>query len=219
MSRDFLTNPTTEISIHRISILWAPNSSLKPTPLNWSLTHKALVFLLSTPTGLGGFLSTTFLSDSNDLSVFLLSFPTGLGGFSLIDLSDFLPQFSHWVRRFFTKTKWLCFYKQLIINRLILFLSFPMGLGGFLSINLAGFLPQFSHWVRRFFTRLSKWLHVWRGSRLRGKTIVMPWLRDPDSVSMVTWSRYQVIFCFQSNFQPNCLFRSSYKAIAYSTIL
>ena len=29
----------------------------------------------------------------NDFSVFLLSFPTGLGGFSLIDLAGFLPQF------------------------------------------------------------------------------------------------------------------------------
>ena len=37
---------------------------------------------------------------------------------------------------------------------------------------------------------------------------------DLDSVSMVTWSRYQVIFCFWLNY----LFRSSYKAIAYSTI-
>ena len=47
----------------------------------------------------------------------------------------------------------------------------------------------------------------------------MPWSRDPDSVSMVTWSRYRVILRFQPNFQPNYLFRSSYEAIAYSTIL
>ena len=39
-------------------------------------------------------------------------------------------------------------------------------------------------------------------------------LRDLDSISMVIWSRYRVILCFQ----PNYLFRSFYKAIAYFTI-
>ena len=64
---------------------------LRSTFLNYSLTHKASVFLLSTPTGLGGFLSTTFLSDSNNLLVFPLSFSTGLGSFSSIDSSGFPP--------------------------------------------------------------------------------------------------------------------------------
>ena len=105
---------------------------LRPTPLNCSLTHKASVFLLSTPTGLGGFSSTTFLSDSNDLSVFLLSFPTGLGGFSSIDSSGFPPQFSHWVRRFFHQDRMTMFFiddlSTYVVNDLSVFLlSFPLG--------------------------------------------------------------------------------------------
>ena len=61
-SCDFLTDPTTEISIYQISIFWAPTSSLRPTLLNYSLMHKAPVFLLSTPIELKGFLLTTSLS-------------------------------------------------------------------------------------------------------------------------------------------------------------
>ena len=51
--------------------------------------------------------------------------------------------------------------------------------------------------------------------KLDNKIFVISWSRDLDSVSIVTWSRYRVILCFQ----PNYLFCSSYKAIAYSTIL
>ena len=82
---------------------------LRPTPLNYSFTHKALVFFFSTPTALGSFSSTTFLPDFiNDLLVFLLRFSTGLGSFSSIDLAGFFSQFFYWVRRFFTKLpKWL----------------------------------------------------------------------------------------------------------------
>ena len=169
-----------QIFIHQSSILWAPTSSLRPTPLNYSLTHKASIFILSIPTTLGGFSLTIFLFTtllmifrfSSSVSLlgwevfhrsiclfYLLSFPTGLGGF-------------------FTTIEWLCFHQQIITNCLIFFLSFPTGLGSFLSIDLAGFPPQFSYWVRRFFTKLPKWLHVRRGSRLRGKAIVMPWSRD-----------------------------------------
>ena len=77
-SRDFLIDPTIKIFIHQISILQAPNSSLRPTLLNYSLMHKASVFFLSIPTRLGGFLSTTFPSTTLSMifrffsSVFLL---------------------------------------------------------------------------------------------------------------------------------------------------
>ena len=99
-SRDFLTN-----LFIKISILWAPNSLLRLTPFNCSFTHKASVFLLSTSTGLGGFSSTTLLSDFNDLLVFLFSFPTGLGGFSSINSSGYLLSFSTRLAVVFTKTK------------------------------------------------------------------------------------------------------------------
>ena len=99
--------------------------------------HKALVFLLSTPTGLGGFSSTTFLSDSNNLLVFLLGFPIGLGGFSLIDLSGFPPQFFHWVKRFFHQDRMTMFFINdlfindlsiyVVNNLLVFFLSFLLG--------------------------------------------------------------------------------------------
>ena len=107
-----------------ISILRAPTSPLRPTPLNYSLMHKALVFLLSISTRLGGFSSTTFLSDFNNLLVFLFSFPIGLGGFSSINLSGFPPQYCHWVRRFFIDD--LSIY-NFINNVLVFFLSFPLG--------------------------------------------------------------------------------------------
>ena len=115
MLRYFLTNPTTQILMYRNfypSNFYLSSFNLnllRPTPLNCSLTHKALVFLLSTPTGLGGFSSTTFLSDFNNLLVFLLSFLTELGGFLLIDLFGFFPQFSYWVRRFFHQDKMIMF--------------------------------------------------------------------------------------------------------------
>ena len=174
MSRDFLTNSTTEISILQNFYLlnFYPSSFnlnlLRLTPLNCSFTHKVLVFLLSTPAGLGSFLLMTFLSDSNDLLIFLFSFPTKLGGFLLINLSGFLLQFSYWVRRFFTKIEWLCFYQQLIINRLIFFLSFFTELRDFLSITLLTtflltlstifwFFFLVSYWVRKFFIDWSGW--------------------------------------------------------------
>ena len=94
--------------------------------------HKASVFLLSTPIGLEGFSSTTFLSDSNDLSVFLLSFSTRLGGFLSINLSGFLPQFSYWVRRFFHQ------------DRMTMFLLTTY-------YQLFDFLLQLSYRARRFF--------------------------------------------------------------------
>ena len=101
MSRDFFTDPTTEISIYQNFYLlnfYLSSSNLnllRSTPLNYSLTDKASIFLFSTSTGLEDFLLTTFLSDSNDLLIFFLSFFTRLGGFSSINLSSFLPQYSY----------------------------------------------------------------------------------------------------------------------------
>ena len=98
-----------KISIHRNFYLlnFYPSSFnlnlLRPTPLNCSFMHKASVFLLSTPTGLGGFSSMTFPPTLSTIFRFSSSVPTGLGGFSSIDLAGFPPQFSYWVRRFFTK--------------------------------------------------------------------------------------------------------------------
>ena len=129
-----------EISIYWISIFRAPTSSLRPILLNYSFTHKASVFLFSTPTRLGDFSSTTFPPTLSTISRFSSSVPTELGGFSLIDL--------------------------------------------------AGFPSQFPYWVRKFFTKLPKWLHVWRGSRLREKTIVIPW--SCDGLVKVIWSRLYV---------------------------
>ena len=128
--------------------------------------HKALVFLLSTLTRLGGFSSTIFLSDSNDLLVFFFSFPIELGGFSLINLSGFSSQFSYWVRSFFYQDRITMFFiDNLFIDNFsiydsndfsVFFLSFPTRLKSFSSIDLAGFLPQFSYWIRKFFTKLPK---------------------------------------------------------------
>ena len=100
-SCDFLTNPTTKISIYQnfytlnFYFLSFNLNFLRSICLNCKLIYKVLVFLFSTLTRLGGFSLTTFLSNSNDFSVFLLNFPTKLGGFSLIDLFGFPLQFSY----------------------------------------------------------------------------------------------------------------------------
>ena len=72
-SCDFLTNPLIKILLIEISIFWASTLPLRPTPLNCNLTYKASVFLLSTLTGLGGFLLTIFLSTTL-LMIFWFSF-------------------------------------------------------------------------------------------------------------------------------------------------
>ena len=75
----------------------------------------------------------------------------------------------------------------------------------FIDIDLAGFFPRFSYWVRRFFTKLQIkttliFLQVWRGSRQRGKVIIMPWSRN----------NYIIGLCIQqsqdSNIDPNINF-------------
>ena len=125
-----------QISIIKISIFQTLTSLLRLTPLNCSFIHKTSIFLLSTSTGLGGFLLTIFLLDFNDFLVFFLSFPIELGGFSLIDLSGFFSQFSYLVRRFFHK------------DRIIMFLLTTY-------YQLFNFLSQLFYKAKRFFINWS----------------------------------------------------------------
>ena len=134
MSCNFLTNPTTETSIYQnfyLSKIYPLSSNLnllRPTTLNCSLMHKSLVFLLSTPIGLGGFLSTIFLSNFNDFLVFLPSFPIGLGGFLSINLFGFFSQYSYQVRRFFIDNFFIYDFGN---DRLVFLLIFFIGLEDF----------------------------------------------------------------------------------------
>ena len=71
------------------------------------------------PTGLGGFSSTSrplIVSFLTTIIGFPPRSPTWVRRF-FIDWSVwFSSSVSYWVRRFFTKTEWLCFHQQLITN-------------------------------------------------------------------------------------------------------
>ena len=106
-SRDFLTDPLIEISIHRNFYPSSFNLTFETDPSQLQLYVQGVGFSPQYSYWVRRFFidNLSIYDFVNDLSVFLLSFSTGLEGFSSIDLAGFPSQFSYWVRRFFTKLR------------------------------------------------------------------------------------------------------------------